>query len=176
MTTPKPRPPVTWLRAAAAATAAASVLATAEATAAASPIFPGVVQTHLELASAPDCTLCHAGTPGLGSATTPFATSLRSRGASAGNEASLTTALDALAGERKDSDGDGTPDIEELKAGSDPNGAGEGTITPEYGCSVGAPGRVRGDDAAMAAAAALVAACAFGLGLSRRRGHHDTLP
>lgn len=168
MTTPKPRPPVTWLRGAIALGVALAT--TAPRAAAASPIFPGVVQSHLGLASAPDCTLCHAGAPGLGTATTPFATSLRSRGASAGNEAAMKMALDALAGERKDSDGDGALDIDELKAGEDPNGSGGDTITPEYGCASAGGGR-RG---AGGAAAALVGAC-LALVLGRRRGQASSL-
>lgn len=103
--------------------------------AAATPDFPGVVAEHLQLATTPGCELCHAGTQGRGTVTTPFGVSMRSRGAQAYDNDSIKTALDALAAENTDSDGDGVPDIQELKEGTDPNGSGTETIKPEYGCS-----------------------------------------
>lgn len=110
--------------------------------ASATPNFPQAVAGHLGLASAPGCTLCHAGTPGRGTVTTPFGQTLRSRGAAAYDQAALERALDALAAERKDSDKDGTPDIDELRAGGDPNAAaGEEPVTPEYGVACAASPR-----------------------------------
>jgi hypothetical protein len=103
----------------------------------ATPNFPDAVATHLGMSASPDCTLCHAGTPGRGTVTTPFGTTLRSRGAQAYDEASLRLALDALSAEKKDSDGDGTSDIDELRAGQDPNGSGGDVVKPEYGCTAG---------------------------------------
>jgi len=102
----------------------------------ASSIYPAEVRAHLGLSYTPDCSLCHAnGQTGFGTVTTPFGTSMRSRGLVAQNIASLDTALDALSAERKDSDGDGVPDIDELKAGTDPNVAGGGAVPPpSYGC------------------------------------------
>jgi len=102
----------------------------------ASSIFPAEVRAHLSLSYTPDCTLCHnvpAG--GFGTVTTPFGVSMRSRGLVAQNIASLDTALDALTAEKTDSDHDGVPDIDELKAGTNPNVAGGGAVTPpSYGC------------------------------------------
>jgi uncharacterized protein (TIGR03382 family) len=112
----------------------AVVLVTIPRVASATPSFPEVVAGHLELSTPPECSLCHNGTPGTGTVTTPFGTSMRSRGARAYDEAAIHTALDALAAEKKDSDSDGTADIDELKAGGDPNGSA-GTVTPEYGCT-----------------------------------------
>ena len=113
---------------------AATVLASGLAHASSS--FPPEIRSHLGLSYTPDCSLCHAnGQTGFGTVTTPFGTSMRSRGLVAQNLSSLDTALDALAAEQKDSDGDGVGDIDELKAGSDPNVAGGGSFPPPtYGC------------------------------------------
>jgi uncharacterized protein (TIGR03382 family) len=96
--------------------------------------FPGEIRSQLALSYTPDCTLCHAGTPSIGTATTPFATSMRARGLVAGSLSSLDTALAALEAEKTDSDHDGVPDIEELKASTDPNVAGGSLVQPTYGC------------------------------------------
>lgn len=103
----------------------------------ATPNFPGGIQTHLTLAEAPPCTLCHLGTPGRGTVNTSFGATMRSRGLVAYDEASLGSALDALAAEQKDSDGDGTDDIRELRDGTDPNAGAGGSESPvpEYGCN-----------------------------------------
>jgi hypothetical protein len=103
----------------------------------ATPNFPGTVQAHLGLAAAPPCTLCHQGPTQRGTVTTPFGRTARSRGLVAYDEASLATALDAMEAEGKDSDGDGTSDIRELRDGTDPNG-GAGASSdpvPDYGCA-----------------------------------------
>lgn len=102
----------------------------------ASSSYPPEVRAHLSLSYTPACTLCH-NTPsgGIGTVTTPFGKSMMSRGLVAQNIASLDTALDALSAERTDSDHDGVPDIDELKAGTDPNVAGGGAVSPpSYGC------------------------------------------
>jgi hypothetical protein len=98
--------------------------------------YPAEVRAHLGLNYTPDCTLCHnVPSGGYGTVTTPFGTSMRARGLVAQNIRSLDTALDALAAEKTDSDGDGVPDIDELKAGTDPNAAGGGAVPPPtYGC------------------------------------------
>ena len=119
------------------AVAALSVLAGARA-AGATPNFPPAIKSHLTLASPPPCAVCHQnGVTGLGTVTTPFGTSMRARGLQANNVGTLNTALDALSAENTDSDGDGTGDIAELVAGSDPNTAGgsnASALTPTYGC------------------------------------------
>lgn len=101
----------------------------------ATPNFPAVIATHLQLGAPPDCTLCHVGTPGRGTVTTPFGKTMLARGVHAYDESSLRTALDAISAEKKDSDGDGTSDVDELRAGQSPNGAGADVVTPEYGCA-----------------------------------------
>ena len=102
----------------------------------ASSIFPPEIRAHLSLSYTPDCSLCHSnGQTGFGTVNTPFGKSMRARGLVAQNLQSLDTALDALAAEKTDSDGDGVPDIDELKAGTDPNVAGGGNYPPpSYGC------------------------------------------
>jgi hypothetical protein len=63
---------------------------------------------------------------------------MRSRGLNAYDERSLKTALMAITAEKKDSDEDGVADVEELKAGENPNvAAGDDFPPPEYGCAVG---------------------------------------
>ena len=107
----------------------------------ASPVFPPEIQNHLSLSYQPSCATCHLnGVTGFGTVTTPFGVSMRSRGLVASSTASLDTALDALAAEMKDSDGDGVDDINELKADTDPNVAGGSAgsaLTPKYGCGGG---------------------------------------
>ena len=99
-------------------------------------IYPPEVRSHLSLSYTPACTLCHQSeSGGFGTVTTPFGKSMMARGLVAQNIASLDTALDALAAEHTDSDHDGVPDIDELKAQTDPNVAGGGSVTPpSYGC------------------------------------------
>jgi hypothetical protein len=128
----------------------------------ASSTFPDGIRTQLGLSYTPACTLCHVGTPGIGTATTPFATSMRARGLVAGSLSSLDTALAALEAEHTDSDHDGVPDIEELKAGTDPNVPGGSLETPTYGC-FNVTGRGPG------AASTLVALLALVLTVRRRR-------
>ncbi|MBX3210692.1 MAG: hypothetical protein KF850_01520 [Labilithrix sp.] len=145
-----------------------SLLVASARTARATPNFPDVVASHLALDAAPPCTLCHVGTPARGNVTTPFGATLRSRGAVAYDEAALRLALDALAAERKDSDGDGVPDIDELRAGDDPNGAPGAVTTPEYGCAIGRASAAAGSGTAAVAALGLALAL-VGTRRARRR-------
>jgi hypothetical protein len=114
----------------------------------ASPTYPADVQTHLSLAAPPpqSCSLCHVnGVGAVGTVNTPFGKAMRAQGLVLENPTSLNTALDALAAAKTDSDADGMSDIDELKAGRDPNVAenadggmgGGGGTTPgalTYGC------------------------------------------
>jgi hypothetical protein len=105
----------------------------------ATPGFPSTIASSLK-GPAPACAVCHAGgATARGTVTTPFGKALRSRGLEAWSDGSLTSALGAMMS--VDSDGDGTPDLDELAQGGDPN-AGNAFAAPSYGCSsVGAASR-----------------------------------
>ncbi|HEX7668413.1 MAG TPA: thrombospondin type 3 repeat-containing protein [Polyangiaceae bacterium] len=163
-----------WIRKLARLTAVGAI-ALGPRVATATPTFPDAIARHLGTSIVPQCTVCHDGTPTKGTATSAFAGSMRSRGLMPNDASSLTAALDALDGEKTDSDGDGFPDIDELRKGWDPNvpngadgkplpGAGRAhTLIPEYGCSL--PSRrvhVQGASAVLLCLAALAA-------VSRRR-------
>lgn len=115
-----------------------SALVAGARTASATENFPAAIAAHLQAPTpTPACTVCHASVSGgRGTVITPFGQAMRGRGLQAYDEPSLKTALDALAAERRDSDQDGTPDIDELKAGADPNAAAGDAIVPEYGCAL----------------------------------------
>lgn len=117
----------------------------------ASDTFPPAIMNKYGLAEMPPelCALCHTnGITGLGTVNTPFGKAVRMHGLVAGDTASLNAALDAMATENVDSDGDGVTDVAELMAGTSPNvsaaptgggaggGGGGGTVLPppRYGC------------------------------------------
>ena len=98
--------------------------------------YPAEIQSHLGLDFTPPCTLCHAtNAGGLGTITTAFGNALKARGLTTGI-ASLDPALDALASAKVDSNGDGIPDIQQLKNRADPNtGAHLSNVQLEqFGC------------------------------------------
>jgi hypothetical protein len=105
----------------------------------AKPTYPARIQSHLALSTPPpsDCLLCHGSKQGGGPVVQPFGKSMVDAGLTgSSNQEQLGAALDKLAAASTDSDGDGVPDIEELKAGSDPNPSGEPI---QYGCGQIAP-------------------------------------
>jgi hypothetical protein len=130
--------------------------------------FPGEVARDLSLSYQVPCSVCHIN-DNTGSSTpiTPLALSLRARGLT-GDNSSLTSAFAKLESDAVDSDGDGTTDVAELRAGTDPNSSANASIMndqePGYGCGGTAP---RGRSAPGAASAL---ALAWFL-LRRRRGH-----
>jgi hypothetical protein len=151
----------------------------------ATPNFPPAIQSHLSLAAAPDCSLCHTDGDqgGKGTANTPFALNMKSRGLAEFDVDSLNAALDKMAADHVDSAGDCLDDIDELKAGHDPNlpdppgscaDAGVDASapppsvtappeTPTYGCVGRVATRNSNDDSF------LVFAVAAGVALARRR-------
>jgi hypothetical protein len=127
-------------------------------TARATPNFPPAIQQHLSLAAEPHCAICHSDGDkgGLGTVTTPFGKNMRQRGLVPFDTNALKNALDEMSSRHVNSAGDCLDDIDELKAGRDPNVAdpscldgGGGRITPtegdgpSYGCAVARPRRTR---------------------------------
>jgi Bacterial TSP3 repeat len=105
--------------------------------------FPSDVQRSLGLSYEVPCSVCHiAGNVGSATPITPLALSLSARGMK-GDGSSLSSALSKLESDSVDSDGDGTSDIAELKAGTDPNSSANASIIndqePGYGCGGSAP-------------------------------------
>jgi hypothetical protein len=115
-------------------------LVTSSRPASATPNFPATVQKDLGLAQEPACTLCHRGGEATGTVVTPFGTALRNRGLVAYDESSLANALQALEGEKTDANSNGVPDIDELRAGADPNAGAAATAGPVYGCNTAPQG------------------------------------
>jgi hypothetical protein len=148
--------------------------------AAASATFPQALRGKLGLAQLPyppmGCQLCHQNdTGGLRTATKPFGRAVLQGGTAGGSVPSLLAALETLEADDTDSDHDGTSDIAELRAGTDPNVAVSSTgepvpiddiPLPETGCAFARP---RGSSVS-ALALLLGAALAFGVRGRRQSG------
>ena len=156
-------------------------------TAHATPNFPNAVKSDLSLSSAPSCSLCHTdgNQGGTGTVNTPFGKNMRARGLVAYDTSSLSTALTAMESGKVDSAGSCLPDIEELKAGRDPNTASDladcagdggapppatsetaGPDVPAYGCGAEIAPHAKGDGSSLWTFGVLVA---FAAGLRARR-------
>jgi hypothetical protein len=107
----------------------------------ATPTFPDVTKTELQLPGSVACTLCHTDPGGGGgNVTQSVGVSLVARGMIPYDEALLKTALGKLKTDNVDSDLDGASDVEELLAGGDPNaravdGEDGEPLTYGFGCS-----------------------------------------
>lgn len=118
----------------------------------ATPTFTGVIQTETGQPPPGTCAVCHQGGIGMmGNVTTPFGQALRANGLMPNNEASLTTALNALRTMNTDSDGDGCPDLAELSTAppTNPNRAdcsagGDGGTLEDGGMGGGTAGGATG--------------------------------
>ncbi|HEX9619555.1 MAG TPA: hypothetical protein VF989_05445 [Polyangiaceae bacterium] len=101
----------------------------------ASETFPQAVQEHLDLACAPQCTLCHttpAGGPGM--IDKLFGGAIFGQGARAKMPETIPPALDTLKANGSDVDMDGVTDIDELRAGMNPNPGDTELCLITYGC------------------------------------------
>ncbi len=102
----------------------------------ASPTFPAEVQKQLDMPCVPQCTLCHRDTGGgKGTVVRPFGQAMMAMGLEGKHPELIVTALGALEQGSADSDGDGTPDVTELREGKNPNQTGDGVLCATYGCS-----------------------------------------
>jgi hypothetical protein len=101
----------------------------------ASETFPQAVQEHLDLACAPQCTLCHT-TPagGAGMIDKLFGGAIFGQGARAKMPETIPAALDTLEANGSDVDMDGVTDIDELRAGMNPNPGDTELCLITYGC------------------------------------------
>jgi hypothetical protein len=109
----------------------------APAPAAASLVFPDHVVKKLQMPCAPGCQLCHLDASGGPAKINPkFGMAAKMAGAGgAAQTDKLDMALATLAASNSDVDGDGTTDIAELQAGTDPNAAGAELCGGlKYGC------------------------------------------
>lgn len=143
----------------------------------ATPNFPPEIQAKLGAKSRPPCRVCHTtgDIGGLGTVNTPFGTNMRARGLSADDVPSLRAALDKMIAEKVDSTkARGTPDVDVLRQGGDPNAVAPTfpLEDPVYGCG-GDPGS--GATFSGRATGAPLALLGLGVvGLSRRRRGQST--
>jgi hypothetical protein len=121
--------------------------------ASASETYPRTLEAELELSCAPACTLCHDTMAG-GSLTAnrPVGIALRRLRLVSGDPQQLIQVIAQLEANGTDSDGDGTGDVAELRAGGNPNdrdNAPLGCYTPppaeeDGGCALAAGARSGG--------------------------------
>lgn len=154
--------------------AAFGAILTLAAPARASEPFPAYIAEKYEMPCVPACTLCHLTNlggatsfrvPGLGYTLLEV---VQDTGATieAGVPESLDPNFAAMAAMGTDTDKDGTPDLDELKAGTDPAGSSTAVCdVPKYGCGAS----VAHTPPTRFGALALAASVMLALGLRRRR-------
>jgi hypothetical protein len=106
----------------------------------AEPEFPAAIQAAAGMPCGPPCTLCHTSSPGTAdTATKDFALTVLKNGLVFMHPESLTAVVAKLRANKTDTDGDGTTDVDELAAGSDPSNPRPNTdiCGPLYGCAGG---------------------------------------
>jgi len=139
--------------------------------ASATPNFPGALSSKVG-GPAPDCSICHVcRVTMVGTVNTPWGSAMRARGLVKYDENTLRAAVDKMIADQVDSDGDGTIDVDALKAGKDPNpptcDGADDPFVPSYGCF----GRIAPvPSSGPGAGLALVVALAVAIARRRRRG------
>jgi hypothetical protein len=121
------------------ATALSLALASAARPAAASGNYPTDINSKLGVSGDPPlCTICHRDlSGGSGTVIQPFGVQMVANFGLTGGAATdkLNQALDDNEAAKNDADGDGQPDVDELKAGTNPSLAGGSAVAPaKYGC------------------------------------------
>jgi hypothetical protein len=114
------------------------------AAATASNVYPTELADIAGMPCVPTCTVCHeTNGGGTGTVSRAFGQAVMARGLTGdSNLDGLGAAFDQLVADAVDSDGDGTPDADELAEGGDPNPDAtpfcgedvEPIVQPEYGC------------------------------------------
>ncbi len=137
----------------------------------ASPTYPELLQKHYKMDCAPPCTVCHRDrNGGLYTVDKPFGLTVYSLGLRGQSPNGLKEVERQLELTLPDSDGDHVPDVQELRDGTDPNSAANGSLCkegPVYGCGAHvARGTGRND---LAAALAMLAGLVMLVGMRRRR-------
>jgi MYXO-CTERM domain-containing protein len=112
--------------------------------ASASDIFATTIQTNLALGSRPPCVTCHdTEVGGANTANQPVGRKVRAYGLIGGDTETLAAILGKMRDAKDDSDIDGVSDIDEIKAGTNPNindftgEPPEDYPPPVYGCHAG---------------------------------------
>jgi len=137
--------------------------------------FPSLIFNHLHSSYTvapyePPCSLCHLrGSTGAGTAETPFALSMKARGLSPNDNTSVATALDAMVRDNVDSDGDGTPDVQEIENDTDPNTPANVSLSGDVGPNAGCGGGQKANAGGNAPAAGVGLVFAALLGAFRRK-------
>jgi hypothetical protein len=101
----------------------------------AAPDFPTLLAQQLNMPCPPPCTICHQDLAGgFSTVVKPFGRAMMAAGLTP-VDSTMAPALSSLEKAQTDSDGDGTDDVLELSAGTDPNGSADlCSLTPRYGC------------------------------------------
>ncbi|HMJ16227.1 MAG TPA: hypothetical protein VK524_32660 [Polyangiaceae bacterium] len=164
--------------------AVAVALSLMSARAQASETYPAAVQEALGLACAPACVLCHTRPEGgIGTYNAQFGTTIRATNIGIRNPGGIAAALACIengvdepsaescpygsSDPAPDSDGDGTPDIEELRNAENPSSTSGGSFCgATYGCGASIAPKRHFDG--VAASAALLSAFALLWTLRRR--------
>ena len=142
--------------------------------------YPQELADQLNMPCVPQCTICHRDNlGGFNTVVEPFGRAMQGVGLTF-FPPTLAPAVNQLEADMTDSDGDGTSDILELRAGQDPNGDIDlcSIKSPQYGCGAHIAAAPTPDHSG--AIAALFIACVLGAsaqrGARRRRARRPSRP